>query len=293
MKAIIFKSHLLFLGLLFSFGCASITTVNVKSTFPSTKINIDGQTDDWKGNLIPIKDTGVALGVANDKQYLYLCLRVDNQAYASQIMRAGMTIWFDSSGQKKKTLGLKYPLPFQPQKYNTNEESDQNSEQFPIQRSGAQSGSIYDPERLSELEIIRAEEKEPTRIKIAELQGLQVKLVPNRLGLIYELMLPIEDEKNCPLTINLSGSKSIALGFEINQFKPAFNQGRTGWSGRGGFPGGRGGIPSMGGGFGHGGVGRGYGRPALEEEPLRFWAVVSLSEAKEEKTATISNFFFY
>ena len=73
-------------------------------------LTIDGRNEDWKGALEYLDDPGVAVGLLNDDDFLYLTVSTSEQATAMQMIRAGTTIWFDSDGGDDKTFGIRFQV---------------------------------------------------------------------------------------------------------------------------------------------------------------------------------------
>jgi hypothetical protein len=279
MRICLFRISILLFIFSLAASCSEFITIKTESQIAAQEIIIDGKTDDWRGNLKPVKDTNVAVSVSNDQQNLYLCLRVDNEAYSSQIMRQGLTVWFDLRGKKKKTLGLRYPIAFQPERDRPTDWQPGGNQKPPMKMEPGQE-PLFE-ERFSELEIIRPGGNEPVRMNISEVKGTEIKLVPSRLGLIYELKVPISESDEYPFALNLVKSKQIAIGFEVNEFEGV----RPQRMGR--IPGGPGGMPPMGGGFGPGR--RGPGGRSLEAEKLKIWAITKISSVYGQEPSRISS----
>src|ERR1700750_1597799 len=73
-------------------------------------IAVDGKFDDWTGNLDPLGPNPESIQVVNDGEFLYLRLTASEAGARRQIMRQGMTVWFDPSGGTKKKLGSRFPV---------------------------------------------------------------------------------------------------------------------------------------------------------------------------------------
>src|SRR5262249_302345 len=71
---------------------------------------IDGKFDDWPGNLEPFADKPLAVQFQNDSDYLYLRFSATDPATRQQIIRQGLTVWFDPGGGTKKHFGIRYPV---------------------------------------------------------------------------------------------------------------------------------------------------------------------------------------
>ena len=52
----------------------------------------------------------MSMQVVNDGEFLYLRMSASDAGTRMEIMRLGMTVWFDPAGGTKKKLGLRYPV---------------------------------------------------------------------------------------------------------------------------------------------------------------------------------------
>src|SRR5262252_5882835 len=73
-------------------------------------IAVDGKFDDWTGNLEPLGSNPESIQVVNDGEFLYLRLTASEAGARRQIMRQGLTVWFDPGGGTKKKLGIRFPV---------------------------------------------------------------------------------------------------------------------------------------------------------------------------------------
>ena len=95
-------------------GMVAAVTAAEKPHFDSQRrdgaITVDGKYDDWYGHLQPFGNDPVSIQFLNDGEFLYVRLTASDAASRMQIMRLGMTLWFDSAGGTKKKLGIRYPV---------------------------------------------------------------------------------------------------------------------------------------------------------------------------------------
>src|SRR6476646_3083792 len=61
-------------------------------------VAIDGKFDDWTGHLDPLGSTLRSIQVLNDGEFLYLRMTASDSGTRMEIMRLGMTVWFDPAG---------------------------------------------------------------------------------------------------------------------------------------------------------------------------------------------------
>ena len=89
-------------------GCSS--AIKLTADWKKTDIVIDGRQNDWDGSLYLLKKANVMVGVRNDSENLYICFITNDQSAQRQIMRSGLTVWFDPSGGSSERYGIKFPL---------------------------------------------------------------------------------------------------------------------------------------------------------------------------------------
>jgi hypothetical protein len=86
----------------------------IQSSWPDPEITVDGAYADWSGRLVRLDDgRSVALGVANDRSNLYLCLVTRDFEIQSMIQRSGLTVWLDPDGGRRKRVGFRI-APIEP-----------------------------------------------------------------------------------------------------------------------------------------------------------------------------------
>ena len=189
-------------------------------------------------------------------------------------MRSGLIVWFDPKGGKKKALGIKFPIGMSPGEGPMPRGDYGDDEEEPGFKKPGE-------ENLNELEIIRSENEEPEKMEVAEAKGIEIKALPSRGGLIYELKIPLVRSDENPIAVGAEPGKTIGVGFETGKFD--FNR----MSRRPGRMPGTGGMPPMGGGMGRGGMGRmGGGMPQMAEE-LKIWATVKLGSGESRVPAEV------
>lgn len=103
MKIIVFK--LLLILLLFT-RCNNI----YESIYQNPPLNIDGSSSDWTTTLDSKGNSGLSYSISNDQNNLYIRLNTSDQSIQRKIQMAGFTIWIDTTGKKKKNLGITCPI---------------------------------------------------------------------------------------------------------------------------------------------------------------------------------------
>ncbi|MFI5253808.1 MAG: hypothetical protein ACHQQQ_15420 [Bacteroidota bacterium] len=258
------------------------------SRWRNRDIIIDGKNTEWSDSLITLTDDKqTSVGVCNDDDFLYISIITTNRGIERQIMRRGITFWFDRDGGKEKKFGIRYPLGMGGvvPPGGGNEDRDSGVSMNRKERT------IDAPD---ELEIYQGE-KEHHRMTLAETGGIEAKFQPSADTFVYELKVPLTDNVH-PFGIGTKTGSVIGVGFDTKGSgeevtpRAAGSEGEGGEGGRGGFGGGRGGFGGGrgGGGFGRGGGGRmGGGRrgggggpgsgPRQQVEQLDVWVKLHLA----------------
>ena len=78
----------------------------------STPVVIDGSNKDWPSPY-PEYDEKAQLGyaVSNDKDNLYITVETGDLATQLKILRNGLTVWIDKTGEKNELTAINYPIP--------------------------------------------------------------------------------------------------------------------------------------------------------------------------------------
>jgi hypothetical protein len=96
-------------------GLACATPSELAGQWTASPIVVDGAYSEWSGRLVQIdEDHGrhIALGVANDRANLYLCLVTRDLDVQTLIERVGFTLWVDPGGSTSQQIGFRV-APFQ------------------------------------------------------------------------------------------------------------------------------------------------------------------------------------
>jgi hypothetical protein len=269
-----------------SFLClmAGCKTLELASRWKNKDVVIDGKNTEWKDSLYALDEHETSMGLLNDEHFLYIGLITINRDYQRQIMRSGLTVWFDRNGGEDKKFGIHYPLGLggagseQGRRENTGDvggSGDAGGEQ--------PAGSQMDNPRplADELEVYGPGEGEHHRMTTAETGGIDVRVGITNGVLVYELKIPLSDTGPTAFAIGTKPGMQIGVGVESSNGRGAASQGNSeGGEGRGGGMGGGrgGGMGGRGGGGGRrGGGGGGGSRAGGQTEPLQIWAKVQLA----------------
>ncbi len=96
----------LFIGLAIIVACKGNKILN---QWADRAIAIDGKYADWEGiNQNLLEDQNIVIGTANDDNYFYLMLRMNDERMARRIRMMGVTVWLNKEGKNKKDYGICY-----------------------------------------------------------------------------------------------------------------------------------------------------------------------------------------
>ncbi len=255
----------LLLILLSSTACKKL---NLASTSLDREIIIDGNYDDWSGQMQLLEKDNISIGLMNDAEYLYLSLATNDRQIRSQMMFMGFILWLDPLGGKKKTFGIRFPIGMA--------EFGMPMREMREERNREQMEDLF-MQAMYELEILGPDDGDRTRLGVSEIQGLEVNVNSARGSFVYELKIPLKADGLYNYAINIEPGSIIGIGLETQEMNQEMIGDRMGGGrggmGGGGRGGGRGG--SRGGGMG-GGMGGSGGRGEAPK-PLKVWAAVQLA----------------
>jgi len=187
-------------------GCSS--GLKLTSDWQQREINIDGSDSQWQRGLYYEKESDFVYGVRNDEKYMYVFLKTQNRSTQMQIMRQGLTVWFDREDGKNQTFGIQYPM-------NRKEEHagfvpDTNEEKL----------NTFLDQEFPELEILGPNKENVQRFSALEAPGIRVKLGRTKETLIYELRVPLSKTSEQPFALEPTSSNRIGIEFETGEFQP-------------------------------------------------------------------------
>ncbi len=255
----------IFLITIITIGCGS--NLKLHSYWRDREIAIDGMHTDWQGAMTFIEKENVAIGIINDEKFLYVSMVTTNRDIQRQIMLRGFTLWLDPDGGKEKSFGIKFPLGMQEMGFmmrGRGEEPNIETMQENFKKS------------MISMEIIGPGKGQHRVMRVAEAEGIEIKVNPIVDQFAYEIKIPLSQTENQPYAIGAEAGQSIGVGFETTEFDREMMLEGMG----GGRPGGRGGSrPSggIGGGRagGRGGGRMGGGRPQMPKQ-FKLWVSVQL-----------------
>ncbi len=252
--------------------------LEIGSRWRQAEVTIDGADSDWAGSMLYLQKEGVSIGVQNDGEYLYLCLKAHDRRIQQQIMRLGFTVWFDSTASEEQILGIRYPIGMQDiRQMREGRAAERNPEQ--VERNPEQLEQFR--QMLGEIEVIGPGKSDRNRIPVINSYAISIAISDTSGALVYELRMPLKSAIQRPYAVGTDTGKVMSIGLEAGELKREMIP--RGGETPGGMPGGGGGMRGGRGGRG-GGMGRG-GRQTTEgtSEPLKVWMKVEIASSETQK----------
>ena len=206
----------------------------VQSHWYNGNIVIDGNKTDWGNDLIYNDKGNFLYGVQNDGANLYVCFATNDPDLEAKIVRMGLTVWFDRNGNDDQNFGIKYPLNFQDMNFGGMNFKRDNTDENQIRTRGTDDAPIS-ADRLKEtlrrkendLEIVGKNKDDITKITIAELKGIEVKMDFQENTLVYELKIPLKFSPGVSYALNADTSNTISIGLETGTIDITKMRGRN------------------------------------------------------------------
>ncbi|HVN75336.1 MAG TPA: hypothetical protein VMT19_03395 [Thermoanaerobaculaceae bacterium] len=294
-------------GLLPALGEAK--DLQVASSWAAAPVKVDGTAGAWSPLLKPLGDPPIVIGVQNDAQYLYLCVKTSDLKTKKQFGAVGLTVWANGEGKTQKTFGVRFPVrsgPHGMRPMGGQEGTPPEGEQ-PPPPSGGEAGERGVSQRPADFELIGPTEEDRLRVQPSADEPVEAALGDDSGVTVVEYRIPLQGTDLHPLAVGAAPGATIALGLETERPKVSRERGegpdrpRGGEGGEdpsgggtgGGYGGGRGGFGGgpggMGGGYGggHHGMGGGMREGARDMgSPMKLWLRVTLATPPAAAAAT-------
>ena len=239
------------LATLLVLGLAGCRPAEVPSRWLDREIVIDGDPQEWKGAVYALDGEATVLGLINDSMSLYLCLVSSDPNVSRQVLGRGFTLWFDPSGGKERTFGIRFPLgrmsPADSARVG-HEPPGRGDREDPGRRGTPAADSagrgrvfgdsdregrgsdraLWDPDRgrliralqdsTAQLEIFSGPDQ-AKRSLLARATGIQVRIGLQDGVLTYEARIPLSRDADHPYAVGADRNVPFGLGLETPTFR--------------------------------------------------------------------------
>lgn len=224
---------------------------------PPANVNIDGSLDDWADSLRYFNDERkLNYTLANDKDNLYMAIRVSDRTEQIRIMQAGITFGINTKGNKKDMYALTFPGGGQIEGEDKAAFATHHAEGEKITQEDRDEMLHARLTKLHNIKVAGFKTIEGDMITTTNTYGVKAAMNYDKDGyLVCEMEIPFK------LFNEFNGAKKEwAFNFKINGItRPNPNGDSQGGGQGGGMRGGMGGGGGMRGGRGGGGMGGGGG----------------------------------
>lgn len=100
----------IFAVLIALFALQNCGTEQFSSTYKTVPPELDGSLNEWESvEKHATTDSSVVVQIANDDEYLYMAVRIDNRPLRLMLQRFGLTTWYSPGGGRSKQYEMRLP----------------------------------------------------------------------------------------------------------------------------------------------------------------------------------------
>jgi len=200
--------------LLASFALVSViayaATTERASAWRNRDIRIDGSDEEWKGQELPVKKQHFSLGIVNDGEWLYFCVPTMDIGTKAQISNAGLVVWLDPEGGKKRRFGIHFPVPNPPQPPGMRRPPMRGGEGQPAPAEG-------EPQPVPGQDVVGIlgpGKSDAKLVSLDEAGGIEAHVGVHGDLIVYELKVPLRRTAEHPYAPNVEPGQTVRLEIE-------------------------------------------------------------------------------
>jgi hypothetical protein len=180
--------------------------LQLASAWAPTPAKVDGTADTWSPLLRPLGDLPMVIGVQNDADFLYLCLKTSSLRLKEQLTATGLTVWANGTGKANASngFGIRYPLM-------GGHGSKQRKGGGPAPTPAEESTIPALVEPPSEFELIGPTREDRRRVDLGGDEPVAAALGDDSGVMVLELRLPLRSSGAHPLAAGAAPGRPIAL----------------------------------------------------------------------------------
>lgn len=173
---------------------------------------MDGKAGDWDNfPSLLFEKQDVSVAFANDSNYLYLLFRCRDSKWAEAISREGITLWFDTTSSKKKSLGINYRSP----QLAPLETADVIERKSSSSVGLSTSPNIPIPgSQIARITVLGDPKDKGLLLVAGESSGIAAEATTEFAGYTYEFSIPIGGQ-NAALALEINPGCKLAMGVEF------------------------------------------------------------------------------
>jgi hypothetical protein len=193
-------------GALFLPGLVEGAGLTIASVWARVPAKVDGTANTWAPFLRPLGDLPMVIGVQNDADFLYLCVKTSKPALKRQLLSTGLTVWANGKGRNNLTkgYGVRYPL--------IKAKKDEEHEGGMPEPSPAEEGSeAKAPPPPPQFELIGPTEDDRRPVDFAADQPVAAALGDDSGVMVLEMKIPMKPSDAMPLVMGVTPGTPIAV----------------------------------------------------------------------------------
>ena len=194
--------------------CAIIyaATPERASTWREHEIRVDGSDEEWHGEELPVKGEHFSLGLANDGQWLYLCLATKDLGLKAQIAKMGLVVWLDPVDGKKRRFGIHFPVPNPPGAARMPRGRVPNEGEGP--GTARPEGEADEVPGQGEIGVLGPGKNDAELIPIDQARGIEARVGVHGDLVVYEAKVPLMRGSEHPHAPNVEPGQMARLEIE-------------------------------------------------------------------------------
>jgi len=186
----------------------------INSNWTQSAITVDGNQLDWEGKLHYLSDQQSVIGIANDNEYLYLCLATNDTAKMFQFFSTGFTVWLESKNSDEK-IGVQYPMRSGDMRRMMPMRNRQNEGERPDMKVRLNEFKA----QQSEIGIVNKDNFPLTVYPLTNELGLNVDLGVQMGLLVYEMKIPLNKDLYGGHNLKSGPGDVLTIGFQSGDFQ--------------------------------------------------------------------------
>lgn len=172
----------------------------------------DGLANEWPADRFTLdKETGIQFALDNDKENLYIALKIESQFEQIKMMSMGMRTFFDMKAKHKENLGVEYPLK---KEYSmpTRPTSNQANEQQP--KPDVKQVRMRFGQSLLAIKLFGFSNEDPVEQSLEVENSLQISFSWDSTDVMFiEYLVPLQMLESKTESLN---NKQISVGWKVN-----------------------------------------------------------------------------
>jgi hypothetical protein len=190
---------------------AYASTPERASAWRDRDIRIDGSDEEWRGQELPVRKEHFSLGIMNDGEWLYICLPTKDVGTKAQINSAGLVVWVDPEGGKKRRFGIHFPVPNPPQPGGMRRPPTRGVEGQPAHPAEG------DPQVVPGQDVVGVlgpGKNDAKLIPLNEAGGIEARVGVHGDLAVFEAKLPLKSSAEHPYAPNVEPGQTVRFEIE-------------------------------------------------------------------------------